>query len=805
MKTISIGNPTFPKDVKIEDAGTGGDAESAACLTESDRQQALLRHCCFYCKKLRKRNFDREPSLERTFSKVSVESLEDQSSDSFDFVSTESENSLANTQEQKRVEFSTLYGDELYKKGEARSRDFHADSFKPSKNINTAVKYDATLEVNNILNKDQENATAIPHADAKKEGLKKAREPENREQDLREAIQLQREAHSALSKELEEERNASAIAASETLAMIARLQEENAAMQRETGHFKRIAEDRAVFDQQAVALLQEILFKREEENFALERDVKLCRRRLLDDSLRQWRRQSLKREDFELENQYEAGRMSMAKRREKSALLLETRNQNPSMDPGQIRQGLQDHGEHATVMGTVDTTSDGLTEIASKLNSVNEIDVAKTENTMKVHIFGRQMNSFPQSRRKNSRLALNSVQSEPDQEELQDQKEKVLQESAQRASSKVRGRKRLIKPEMCENEALNCRMAKREEKRSRERKDMADGRSYKSLSSIYPIKRQHKGEKFLRPFLDPPEISKWGSNTRNKEILCSEGAYSENDDTVLGFYFETESEECWRKCEDLLKVKTDVSMDPNDNVMEDMEDCITIEMNSAVKILQEHDEKIKEVVGVEVTSHVNPYQASNHDQAVCYDSIFLSDKHQADLRFASGDNPDVTECSTASQSSTSICSRLSSPQVDRKPRKDDNIHVVPWRKAQSVPPFTSSDSSPQDTNDILTHAELLSSLKSPETGRFNRTTKQRGDTKHFFDQKEKLVRCNKMTISDGLQYKFNSSADNFFPGASECDLKIPSAMNGSYSRTAIEKQVKQLAIRLQMLEDDRQL
>ncbi|EFJ35468.1 hypothetical protein SELMODRAFT_404906 [Selaginella moellendorffii] len=91
------------------------------------------------------------------------------------------------------------------------------------------------------------------------------------------ALEAEREIVSALSVELEEERNAAAVAATETLAMITRLQEEKAAVQMEASQYKRMVEERTQYDQGAIGMLNEILAKQEEERMALSKEVEMYR------------------------------------------------------------------------------------------------------------------------------------------------------------------------------------------------------------------------------------------------------------------------------------------------------------------------------------------------------------------------------------------------------------------------------------------------------------------------------------------------------------------------------------------------
>ena len=97
---------------------------------------------------------------------------------------------------------------------------------------------------------------------------------------LREALRAERMTLAALETELENERNAAAIATSEAMAMISRLQEEKSAMQMEVVQLQRMSEEKADYDEQAMELLKEILLKREKEKHALEKEVELYRERL---------------------------------------------------------------------------------------------------------------------------------------------------------------------------------------------------------------------------------------------------------------------------------------------------------------------------------------------------------------------------------------------------------------------------------------------------------------------------------------------------------------------------------------------
>ncbi|EER95145.2 hypothetical protein SORBI_3001G430700 [Sorghum bicolor] len=97
---------------------------------------------------------------------------------------------------------------------------------------------------------------------------------------LKSALQAERKALGALYAELEEERNAAAIATNQTMAMINRLQEEKAAMQMEALQYQRMMEEQSEYDQEALQLLNELVTKREREKQELERELELYRQKV---------------------------------------------------------------------------------------------------------------------------------------------------------------------------------------------------------------------------------------------------------------------------------------------------------------------------------------------------------------------------------------------------------------------------------------------------------------------------------------------------------------------------------------------
>ncbi|MQL96152.1 hypothetical protein Taro_028824 [Colocasia esculenta] len=82
---------------------------------------------------------------------------------------------------------------------------------------------------------------------------------------FRRQVELDRKSMSLLYKELEEERNASAIAANQAMAMITRLQEEKASMQMEALQYQRMMEEQAEYDQEVLQKSNDLLAQKEEE------------------------------------------------------------------------------------------------------------------------------------------------------------------------------------------------------------------------------------------------------------------------------------------------------------------------------------------------------------------------------------------------------------------------------------------------------------------------------------------------------------------------------------------------------------
>ncbi|KAF0933364.1 hypothetical protein E2562_017986 [Oryza meyeriana var. granulata] len=105
-------------------------------------------------------------------------------------------------------------------------------------------------------------------------------EGESSLENLKRLLELNKKSMSALYKELEEERSASAIAASQAMAMINRLHEEKAAMQMEALQYLRMMEEQADHDHEAIQNLHDLLTEREKELLDMDAELENFRRLL---------------------------------------------------------------------------------------------------------------------------------------------------------------------------------------------------------------------------------------------------------------------------------------------------------------------------------------------------------------------------------------------------------------------------------------------------------------------------------------------------------------------------------------------
>ncbi|KAL5221732.1 hypothetical protein ABZP36_026445 [Zizania latifolia] len=142
------------------------------------------------------------------------------------------------------------------------------------------------LIVQNITNRIsiERNASGLESLDG---SIVSEMEGESAIERLRRQIDLARKSIHLLCKELEEERNASAIAASQALAMITRLQDEKAAMHMEALHYQRMMEEQAEYDGDALAKANELLARREQQIEELQAELENYRIQFADGPLQQ--------------------------------------------------------------------------------------------------------------------------------------------------------------------------------------------------------------------------------------------------------------------------------------------------------------------------------------------------------------------------------------------------------------------------------------------------------------------------------------------------------------------------------------
>lgn len=86
---------------------------------------------------------------------------------------------------------------------------------------------------------------------------------------------------SSLYNELEQERSAAESAANEAISMILRLQVEKSALQMEARHYQQVLEAKALYDEETITQLKDIILSQEVDKLVLEREVNECRQTLL--------------------------------------------------------------------------------------------------------------------------------------------------------------------------------------------------------------------------------------------------------------------------------------------------------------------------------------------------------------------------------------------------------------------------------------------------------------------------------------------------------------------------------------------
>lgn len=102
---------------------------------------------------------------------------------------------------------------------------------------------------------------------------------------LKRQVEYDRKCITTLYKELEEERNASAVAANQAMAMITRLQEEKAALHMEALQYLRMMEEQAEYDVDALEKANDLLAEKEKEIQDMEAELELYKLDLPDEKI----------------------------------------------------------------------------------------------------------------------------------------------------------------------------------------------------------------------------------------------------------------------------------------------------------------------------------------------------------------------------------------------------------------------------------------------------------------------------------------------------------------------------------------
>ncbi|KAK8654226.1 hypothetical protein V6N13_128198 [Hibiscus sabdariffa] len=138
-----------------------------------------------------------------------------------------------------------------------------------------------SVEVRNLQNLFIEAITESPELKPFDESS--VIEGESRVDMLQRQFDDAREYINALSKELEEERSAAAIAANQAMAMITRLQEEKAALRMEALQYLRMMEEQAEYDVDALEKANELLIEKDTEIQDLEAELEYYRSNFPDE------------------------------------------------------------------------------------------------------------------------------------------------------------------------------------------------------------------------------------------------------------------------------------------------------------------------------------------------------------------------------------------------------------------------------------------------------------------------------------------------------------------------------------------
>ncbi|KAJ8769024.1 hypothetical protein K2173_024020 [Erythroxylum novogranatense] len=135
------------------------------------------------------------------------------------------------------------------------------------------------VDDNSLVQKDVVN----PDGDDSDDDYEKERCVEDEEFDviaLRRMVKIERLKSIMAYAELEKERMAAASAADEAMSMILRLQREKGSLEIEANQYRKLAEQKQVYDQEVIHSLEWIIMTQESETYALEEKLRLCKEKL---------------------------------------------------------------------------------------------------------------------------------------------------------------------------------------------------------------------------------------------------------------------------------------------------------------------------------------------------------------------------------------------------------------------------------------------------------------------------------------------------------------------------------------------
>ncbi|XP_062212701.1 probable myosin-binding protein 5 isoform X2 [Phragmites australis] len=195
---------------------------------------------------------------------------------------------------------------------------------------------------------------------------------------LKRQIELDRKSISRLWKELEEERNASAVAANQTMAMITRLQEEKAAMQMEAQQYQRMMEEQSEYDREDHQKMAEMVrtLQAEVESYKMK-----LRDQLLVDEIRDHMRLSCLKEH---ESSIPGTTKSLSGFEDEKAYI--------SKRLRKLRQKLQEFSNNSNHIPLPD--SDDKQDSVDDTNSDDAYEDGETDNLASHKHIGRNGNSF---------------------------------------------------------------------------------------------------------------------------------------------------------------------------------------------------------------------------------------------------------------------------------------------------------------------------------------------------------------------------------------------------------------------------